>query len=142
MNIVVSKGIFKEIATETYKVMQLRKALEKREKELMDKLKVITLGNAFEFGEFNFKKIDRPGSVDYSLIPELKNINLDNYRKQPATYFMLEKKDIELEETIKKMISECSEDSSREPSNKRTLNDIVKEQEEMEKLVRAKIVNK
>lgn len=68
-------------ANQWKEVTQQMKDLEKLEKELRNEIIYLS-------GELNSKgagislcQIQRKGNVDYSKIPELKNVNLDDYRK-------------------------------------------------------------
>lgn len=68
-------------ARELYNIQQQRKALEKVESQLVDDLKKLQDNQPFSFGGMKFYYEQRTGNVDYSSIPELKNVNLDLYRK-------------------------------------------------------------
>ena len=62
---------------------------KKVEKSLEESLKLAADNESCYFGNFVYEKILAKGTVDYSIIPELKNINLDNYRKASTTRWML-----------------------------------------------------
>ncbi|CAN8140899.1 hypothetical protein THIOSC15_2560001 [uncultured Thiomicrorhabdus sp.] len=38
---------------------------------------------------FKVDMVERKGNVDYKKIPELKTVDLDSYRKKPATFFQI-----------------------------------------------------
>ncbi len=51
------------------------------EKELANQLKELQGNEPLSFGGIRYFYEERIGSVDYSAIPELKQIDLDRYRK-------------------------------------------------------------
>lgn len=58
---------------------------ENREKNFREKIKILCDNkNTMGYG-IKLTKVIRKGSVDYDLIPELQNINLDQYRKPSIT---------------------------------------------------------
>lgn len=44
---------------------------------------------AYEGKGIKLAEIERKGSVDYAAIPELRSVNLEQYRKKPSTYFKI-----------------------------------------------------
>jgi hypothetical protein len=99
------KNSFEVLAQETYKISQLRKQLETKEKDLMEKLKALANHSSFKSESFNLREISRPGSVDYSAIPVLKDFDVNPYRKADVVYFKLEKIDIESENLLNEILS-------------------------------------
>jgi putative phage-type endonuclease len=73
--------------------------LLKQKKEIDDKLKGIesdlkAIAEKEQAGKVRIKNLNiscvvRRGSVDYKKIPELKNVDLDKYRKAPSTYYAI-----------------------------------------------------
>lgn len=98
------KASFEVLAQETYKVSQLRKQLENKEKDLMEKLKALSNHSSFKSELFNLREITRPGSVDYAAIPVLKDFDVNPYRKPSIVYFKLEKIDIESENILNEIL--------------------------------------
>lgn len=79
-------------AHEAYIASQKRKELERVERELLDKLKVLAAGQTTVWGEFIFVKTMRAGSINYAAIPELMNVRLEEYRKSEVESWTLTKK--------------------------------------------------
>ncbi len=79
-------------AQEAYKASQERKKYERIEKEMLDKLKMLSEGKTTEWGEFVFMKTTRAGSINYAAIPELLNVRLEEYRKADVEAWALIKK--------------------------------------------------
>jgi len=68
---------------------QQMKICEKREEELRTRLIEISGGmNSMGCG-VRLTKVLRKGVVDYKAIPELKNVDLDKYRKEPSLSFRI-----------------------------------------------------
>lgn len=68
-------------AKELYNIQQQRRALEKREAELGIELRTLSNNQPMSFGGMRYYFEIRSGYVDYNAIPELKNIDLNKYRK-------------------------------------------------------------
>jgi hypothetical protein len=96
---------FESLAQELHKASQLRKQLEMKEKDLMDKLKDLTGHLPYRCESFALRQISRPGSVDYNAIPLLKGFDFTPFRKPEITYFKLEKIDIESERLLSEVLS-------------------------------------
>lgn len=73
-----------ELAKQAMKIQQHRKQLEELEKKLIGDLKELSQNVSSRGGNITFTASIRRGSVDYSIIPELRTVNLENYRK-PST---------------------------------------------------------
>lgn len=82
-------GIY--FAREAYKAQIERKKYERIEKENLEKLKQLSEGKTSKWGTFVFVKTLRTGSVNYSAIPELLNVRLDDYRKADVESWALTK---------------------------------------------------
>jgi len=78
------------IAAEAYKLKMSIKSLEKQYDGLMQALKVSFNQGQPCWGSYKMVVSQRPGSVDYSAIPELKAVDLDLYRKDPIQVYKLE----------------------------------------------------
>ena len=81
-----------QLAKEAYDVQQQRKHLDKIEAELLNKLKIIAGDKTTEFGDYVYIRSFRAGSVNYSAIPELLNVRLEEYRKAEVVTWSLVKK--------------------------------------------------
>lgn len=79
------------IATRAWEARKSRMLYEREEKELFDKLRVLSGEQPSRAGGFIYNFIQRLGSVDYAAIPELEGVNLDVFRKAPVTVWKLEK---------------------------------------------------
>jgi hypothetical protein len=84
-------GQWVELASEAYKLKLKRKIIEDKERELLDKLKILSQEQTCFGGGYLFAKEIRKGNVDYGLVPELKGVNLEVYRKDDVVYFKLSK---------------------------------------------------
>ena len=78
------------IAAEAYKLKMTIKSLEKQYDGLMQALKVSFNQGQSRWDNYQLTVTSRPGSVDYSAIPELKSVDLDKYRKDPVQVYKLE----------------------------------------------------
>jgi putative phage-type endonuclease len=67
------------------------KRLESRQKELMDQIKAYVKEGEALCGEFKLQWVERKGAIDYSEIPQLIGVDLEQYRKKPTTYFAIKK---------------------------------------------------
>lgn len=77
-------GEWIDIAKEWIALQKRMKEDEAREKHLREKLVELSQDQSSEGGGLRVSKIPRAGSVDYSAIPQLKDVNLALYRK-PTT---------------------------------------------------------
>lgn len=74
--------IWVQKAKEIYKIKQLRLHYEKLEKQLLCEFKVLNNGvNSIGRG-YRFIISTRIGIIDYKSIPELKNVDLSQYRSK------------------------------------------------------------
>ncbi len=64
-----------------YQIQQELKRIEKQEKELREQLKALSENKTKHEGEYVFMKEIRLGSVDYTAIDILREVNLDLFRK-------------------------------------------------------------
>ncbi len=71
-------------ASEWAKINQSYKELEKKEKALKDRLIYLSENKNCKGGGVKYSSYIRKGSIDYESIPELKDVNLENYRKNPT----------------------------------------------------------
>ncbi len=77
-------------AKELMKIQIQRKELEELENSLKEELKQLSQNKSCSYGGLAFLKRDRQGLIDYSKIPELKDINLEYYRKEPTEFWVLQ----------------------------------------------------
>jgi hypothetical protein len=76
-------------AKELYNVQNQRRDLEKKEKELSEFLKNLSDNQERTISGMRYSFTLRPGSVDYTIVPQLKGVNLDFYRKSPIKVWKL-----------------------------------------------------
>lgn len=87
-----------EIEAHVAAALELQKIIAKEEARLEAikvNLKTILISRGIEkleVGEASFGYMTRKGSVDYSLIPELKTVNLELYRKPETKAFFIKRK--------------------------------------------------
>jgi len=65
--------------------------LTKEKKQLEIMLKEMSENKNSRSGDYRYAYHERMGGVDYKAIPELKNIDLEQYRKAPAIVWLLNK---------------------------------------------------
>lgn len=80
-----------EVANEAYKAREARLLYEKAEARAFDRLKQLSKNNPSKGGTFIFDYTQRTGNINYSAIPELKNIDLEKYRNPSLNIWKLEK---------------------------------------------------
>jgi hypothetical protein len=78
------------IAAQAYKLKMTIKSLEKQYDGLMITLKESCNNGQSCWGSYKMVVSVRPGSIDYAAIPMLKNIDLEQYRKEPVNIYKLE----------------------------------------------------
>jgi hypothetical protein len=77
-------------AKDLYNVQQDIKNLEQKASDLAHLLKELSNQEPKSFGGMKYAYFTRAGSIDYSLIPELKGLELEQYRKAPVKAWKLE----------------------------------------------------
>lgn len=80
-----------EVAREAYEAQQQEQMHATRKKMLLDQLKEISENKSASYGDYVFMMSMRKGSVDYAAIPELKAINVEQYRKDQVVTWKLMK---------------------------------------------------
>ena len=90
MNIFSKDSRWVKKATELKLVQQSRKEIEESEKQLLAELKDLSGFEPSKGGQFRFDYVMRKGSVEYKNIPELKNVDLEAYRKEEVQVWKLE----------------------------------------------------
>ena len=83
------KDIFIAKAKELLALKNQIKVLEYKESMLIEHLKTLCNNETVTHDGYTFLKINRVGSVKYDLVPELKNVNLDQYRGDKITSWKL-----------------------------------------------------
>jgi len=77
------------IAAQYYEIKQQRQALAKQESLLFKQLKEMSHNKTKRAGNFIFTFTTRTGPIDYSRIPELTRVDLEQYRKEPVICWKL-----------------------------------------------------
>ena len=83
------QSIWLSKAKELYNVTQERLMLEKKEKILSLELRDLSNHEEAQFGGLKFYIETRLGVIDYSGIPELRNVDLNQYRRAPVKVWKL-----------------------------------------------------
>lgn len=78
------------IAREAFKIKIQIKELESKHDHLMKQLKIAAQGETTTWGSYRIVVSSRPGVIEYSSIPQLKDIDVDMYRKPSVDVFKLE----------------------------------------------------
>lgn len=78
-----------KVAAQLYAQQQIVKEAVKLQEDLKDKLKHLSKNGSHAESHYQFTKELRAGTIDYRAIPELKEINLEAYRKPPVQYWTL-----------------------------------------------------
>ena len=76
-------------ARQLYNLKQQIKDLEAEASKIEIELKAIQHNETMEFGGVKYEKSTRPGSVDYSLIPQLMGVDLEPFRKSEIVVWKL-----------------------------------------------------
>jgi hypothetical protein len=83
---------FDVLAEQVLKAKKAIKYYEAIEKRLMKELLEVADEHSMATEKFELRYIERIGSVNYSIIPELENVNINLYRKPSiATWSLTEK---------------------------------------------------
>ena len=78
------------LAQKAYKINRERRQLDKEYDSLMQDILALG-GNTELVGEsYEVRKVTRLGSIDYKLVPELRSVNLEPYRKQAIVCWKIE----------------------------------------------------
>lgn len=80
---------FLQASSEWKEINEKLKLLEKQEKEIRETLISMCHDKSTKGGGLKIFPCVRKGNVDYSQIPELKAVNLDNYRKESTKYWRI-----------------------------------------------------
>ena len=78
-----------DLASRLWSLKSERKSIESEEKNIEAQLKSLSQGKNSRGGKYRYKFSNRTGSIDYSSIPELKDLNLDIYRKKSTQSWSL-----------------------------------------------------
>jgi len=80
-----------DTASKAFKMAQMRKFYEHEERKLKKELQLLSDNQNAYGGEFMLVKQERKGIVIYKDIPELRHVNLDEYRGDPVVSWRLTK---------------------------------------------------
>jgi hypothetical protein len=75
-----------------FKTKKAIKYYESMAQLYLEQLKVLSDGKPASGDIYELKTVVRPGSVEYSKVPELFGVGLDQYRKEPVTSWLLVEK--------------------------------------------------
>lgn len=78
------------IASQAYSLKMQIKSLEKQYDHLMGALKEDYKRGVGKWGAYTLNVSIRPGSVEYSKIPQLQGVDLEPYRKESVQVYKLE----------------------------------------------------
>jgi ABC-type uncharacterized transport system auxiliary subunit len=78
------------IAREAFKLKIQVKELEAKHDYLMKQLKIAANGETTSWGSYRIVVSSRPGVIEYNAIPQLKDVDVDMYRKPSVDVFKLE----------------------------------------------------
>jgi hypothetical protein len=81
-----------QVASQLFDAKQERKRFEDIEASLQKKLIILSNDKTTIGDRFLFVKDFRKGSISYELIPELINVNLEQYRKSEVPMWKLSEK--------------------------------------------------
>ena len=76
-----------ELAKEYSSLKETKAGIESRLKELKESLTGLADGSPTKGGGVTVYPVTRKGNVQYKKIPELKGVDLDQYRAKPSTYW-------------------------------------------------------
>ncbi len=80
---------WKELAERYRGIQKILDELEVEEKDIRKKLEVISNGMPAKGYGLTFMRASRKGNIDYGKIPELRNVDLEQYRKSGSEYWRL-----------------------------------------------------
>lgn len=80
---------WRELAERYRAIQKVRNELDEEEKGIRDQLAIISNGMPAKGYGLTFMKASRKGSVAYDQIPELRNVDLEQYRKPGSEYWRL-----------------------------------------------------
>lgn len=81
---------FDILAEEYLKIAEQRKKLQELEENLKERLESYVSGidsKSYSSKKFSMIECQRKGNIDYSIIPELKAIDLERFRKDTIIYW-------------------------------------------------------
>ena len=81
---------WKEVAALATQAKRLKKEFEEKEKILLDQLKKLSNDETHQEGEYRFLRYEVKGTVDYSAIDVLKEMDLEPFRKPSRLQWKLE----------------------------------------------------
>ena len=76
-------------AKELLDIQEKLKFLKDRKLKVESNLRELSNNKSASEAGYKYNLFTRPGSIDYSSIPELQDINLDEYRKEEQKYWKL-----------------------------------------------------
>jgi len=76
-------------AQELLDIQDKIKFLKNRKLKVEVNLRELSNNESASGDGYRYSKFSRPGSVEYKLIPEIKGIDLDQYRKDEVNYWKL-----------------------------------------------------
>lgn len=76
-------------ARQLFNLKQQIKDLESEASKIEAELKAIQHNETMEYAGLKYEKTARPGSVDYSLVPQLMGVDLEPYRKSEIVVWKL-----------------------------------------------------
>ncbi len=82
-------GKWDQVAAKLFEIKQERKRLQELELTLQQRLIMMSNNQTSAGEQFVFLKSSRKGNVDYSLIPELMQVDLERYRKEDIDIWLL-----------------------------------------------------
>ena len=89
MEYVIRDAVWETKAKELMECANLRKKYADMEEKLKESLIKLSEGKSSRSGMFVFTKSDRKGTVQWELIPEIKLVDLEQYRKEPIESWRL-----------------------------------------------------
>jgi len=79
-----------ETADDLFKIKMKLKRLREEDSKLSKKLRGLSDGRTTKKGRYEYTCTPRKGPVDYKGIPELSNVNLEEYRKPSVNTWKLQ----------------------------------------------------
>ena len=87
----MNKSVWKQKAQELYQAQMRRKFYAEEEARLAAELQELSDFESTSIDEWTYKSIERKGSIAYSSIPFLKNMDLEEYRRPGTVAWVLKK---------------------------------------------------
>ena len=89
MEIITNNPVWITLAEKLYETKAKIKHLAEIEADLERRLMIESNFEDKSLSGYSYKRVNIPGAIDYKSIPQLKNVNLEPFRKEGSSYWKL-----------------------------------------------------